>query len=50
MWRDYLSFIAMIFLLMVLIILIIFFLVDIKIKQSELVVLVLLENVSNDFR
>ena len=48
--RDYLSFIAMIFLLMVLIIVIIFFLVDIKIKQSELVVIVLLENVSNDFR
>jgi hypothetical protein len=35
---------------MVLVIVIIFVLVDVNIKQSELVVIVLLEDVSNDFR
>ena len=40
----------MTFLLMVLVIVIILILVDVNIKQSELVVIVLLEDVSNDFR
>ena len=50
-WRwDYLSFIAMILLLLVLVVVIILVLVGVHIKQSELVVIVLLEDVSNDIR
>jgi hypothetical protein len=49
-WWDDLSFIAMTFLLMVLVIVIILVLVNFNIKQSELVVIVLLEDISNDFR
>ena len=48
-WDD-LSFIAMILLLLVLVMVIILVLFGFNIKQSELVVIVLLENVSNDFR
>ncbi len=47
---DYLSFIAMIFLLLMLIMVIFLLLVGVIINQSELVIIVLLENVSNNFR